>query len=57
MPEVALELIGLVRVLREHPAEEDVGGALARVLKEALSEVDVVAPDALPDLPVGGDAL
>ena len=57
VPEIALELIGLVRVLGEDPAEEHVRPALAGILQEPLAQVHVVAADALGDLPVRADAL
>jgi hypothetical protein len=45
VPEVALEAIGVVRVLGEHPAEKRVGAPLAGVLEEALAQVHVVAAE------------
>src|SRR5205085_5225134 len=57
VPEVALQLIGLVGVFRDEPAEENVVRALARVLEEPLSQIQIVAADALGDLTIGPDAL
>ena len=57
VPEIALQLIRVVGVLREDPAEEDVGPALARVLQQALTQVHVVASDAFGHLAVGADGL
>jgi hypothetical protein len=42
VPEVALQAIGVVGVVGEHPAEEDVRASLASVLDEALPQVHVV---------------
>jgi len=47
VPEIALEPVGLVGIGRDHPAEENVLPPLARVLEQPLTQIDVVASDAL----------
>ena len=49
VPEVALEAVGLVGVVGEHPAEEDVGTPLAGILQQALAQVHIVSAHVLGD--------
>jgi hypothetical protein len=57
VPEVALELVGLAGISREHPAKENVLFPVPGVLEESLSQVNVIAPDALGDVAPRADAL
>jgi hypothetical protein len=57
MPEVALEAVGFVRVLGEHPAKEHVFPTVAGALQETLPQIHVVAAHPLRDLASWTDAL